>query len=297
MAYNTNPKMPLVRARAIKMIDDGCSTRDVAAHLGYAQSTIVKWVKKSRELGYRAVPTRSSRPKTNKRALSREVLNAIIDQRQKNRRCGAVVHEELKRSGISVSLSSVHRTLSRAGLIKKRSPWKRPHDYTPRPEVQNAGDLVQIDTIHIIAPSGSRIYIYTLIDLYSRFAYAKVVSKIGAVETCSFLEEAFNTLPFDVSLIQTDHGPEFSTWFTHFCVRNNIVHRHSRVRKKNDNAHIERFNRSIQEECLDRIPNTIKRFEKEVPLYLSYYNTERLHMGINFKTPCEQLSDSKVLII
>ena len=31
--------------------------------------------------------------------------------------------------------------------------------------------------------------------------------------------------------------------------------------------------------------------------YLPYYNTERLHMGINFKTPLEMLqSDSKVLI-
>ena len=88
-------------------------------------------------------------------------------------------------------------------------------------------------------------------------------------------------------MIQSDNGSEFSTWFTIQLGVMKISHRHSRVRQSNDNAHIERFNRTIQEECLDQIAPTILSLRKAIPPYLKYYNTERLHMGINFKTPAE----------
>lgn len=98
-------------------------------------------------------------------------------------------------------------------------------------------------------------------------------------------------------MIQSDHGPEFSTWFTHALLRMRIGHRHSRVRKPNDNAHIERFNRTIQEECLIGVPRQVDTFTQAICEYLPYYNTERLHMGIDFKTPAQMLlGDSKVLI-
>ncbi|HCU47457.1 TPA: hypothetical protein DIC39_00105, partial [Patescibacteria group bacterium] len=48
-----------------------------------------------------------------------------------------------------------------------------------------------------------------------------------------------------------------------------------------------RFNRTIQEECLNKIPQTLRVFRKEIPEYLHYYNTERLHLGLNLKTPIE----------
>jgi transposase InsO family protein len=181
----------------------------------------------------------------------------------------------------------VQRTLDRCCLLKKRSPWKRPHDYTERPDAAYSGALLQIDTIHIIAPDGGRIYVYTIIDLFSRWAYAEAVEKIGAEASIQFVARARNAAPFSFSMIQSDHGSEFSTWFTHGCWRMGIKHRHGRVRQKNDNAHIERFNRTIQEECLDITARTLKDFAEALVAYLPYYNTERLHMGINYQTPLE----------
>src|SRR3989338_6165370 len=128
--------------------------------------------------GWHEIPTLSSRPNTSPNALPKETVLAVIRKRQGRRRCGQVVHQELLRDKIQVSLSSVQRTLDRCGLLKKRSLWKRPHDYTPRPEAEYAGALLQMDTVHIMAPDGSRIYIYTLIDPYSRWAYAEEVKKI-----------------------------------------------------------------------------------------------------------------------
>ena len=93
-------------------------------------------------------------------------------------------------------------------------------------------------------------------------------------------------------MVQTDHGSEFSTWFTHACWRLGIRHRHARVRQKDDQAHIERFNRTLQEECLDRASTTLAAFRDALATYLPYYNTERLHLGINFKTPVEMFPRS-----
>ncbi|MFC1856069.1 integrase core domain-containing protein, partial [Thermodesulfobacteriota bacterium] len=251
-----------------------------------------RWCKKDGSGGRRPIETKSSRPNHHPKALKRELVSEIIKQRQKNKRCAEVVHQELLRREIVVSLSSVKRTLDRCYLTKKRSPWKRPHDFTPRPGVEKQGDLVQIDTIHIMGPDNRRIYVYTLVDLYSRWAYAKVVSRISAVRSVRFVQEAQREASFSFAMIQSDHGPEFSARFTHDLNRMKTEHRHSRVRKPNDNAHVERFNRTIQEECLDRVPRKIFKFRKALENYLIYYNTERLHMGINYQTPLEVLQRS-----
>jgi transposase InsO family protein len=266
--------------------------RKVSVKFGVEPSTIMRWCRKDFCGGFRLIPTESSRPHTSPNALKKEIVEAIIRKRNGRRRCGQVIHQELKREGIVVSLPSVQRTLNRLGLLKKRSLWKRPHDFTLRPIVTHSGALIQVDTIHILLPEGNRLYIYTLIDLFSRWAYAEVVSKIGAQESVTFLTRALKNAPFKFEMIQTDNGSEFSIWFTHALLRKGISHRHSRVRKSNDNAHIKRFNRTIQEECLDHTANTLKNFKKEIPLYLKYYNAERLHMGINYQTPLEVLQRS-----
>lgn len=292
MAYTTNPNLPKVRQQAADLVRRGWSTRKVARHLGYSQSAVVVWTKKAQRYGYHPIPTRSSRPKTSPNALPRDVVSEIIKERVGRRRCAEHVHVALKNRGVRVSLSSVKRTLDRCHLIKKRSPWKRPHDATLRPEITHTGALLQCDTIHIIAPDGSRIYVYTLIDLFSRWAYAEVVSKIGAQPSVDFIKCAKRKASFSFEMMQTDHGSEFSTWFTHSMWRLGIKHRHSRVRQSNDNAHVERFNRTLQEECLDRTTHTPTHFRRALRKYLTYYNNERTHMGINYQTPSQLITRS-----
>jgi len=116
---------------------------------------------------------------------------------------------------------------------------------------------------------------------------AEVVEKIGAHPSVLFVQRAQEEAPFKFEMVQTDHGSEFSAWFTHGLTTAGIKHRHSRVRKKDDQAHIERFNRTIQDECLDRTVHSIPSFKKALPPYLKYYNTERTHMGINYQTPSQ----------
>ena len=290
IAYNKNPELPKVRREAVRLVKyRGWSTRKVARHLGYTHSAIVKWCKKDPTGGWRRIETMSSRPHTSPRALNENIVSLIIKKRIGRRRCGQIIHQELLREGVKVSLPSVQRTLSRLGLLKKRSPWKRPHDYTERPKATHPGALLEADTVHIMLPDGSRLYVYTLIDLFSRWAYAKVARKISAKASGVFLVGAQRRAPFPFEMIQTDNGGEFQKMFRFKIYKLGLQHRYARVRQSNDQAHIERFNRTIQEECLDRTTKTIQHFAQALRVWIPYYNDERIHMGINFKTPVEML--------
>jgi len=292
MAYNTNPKMPRVRMDAVRLVRSGWSQAKVARHLGYPQGTISKWAKKAPLDGRKNIPTLSSRPHHSPRALPQPIVDAIVLERENRNRCAEVVHDGLKKRNIVVSLSSVKRTLEREGLIKKRSPWKRWHDTFPRPVAHKPGDFAEIDTIHVQPKGEKKFYVYTLIDLYSRFAYAKIVWRINTHESLRFVREAERAAGFPLLVVQSDNGQEFSSWFTENVGAMGIAHRHSRVRKPNDNSHIERFNRTIEEECLDRIPKRFSSYRDAIKIYLAYYNGERSHMGIDFLTPLKKIAET-----
>lgn len=287
MPYTLNAHLPKLRAQAIEMVRSGKSIRSVARYYGVAPSTISRWNKKVPVGGCYYLETESSRPHSHPNQLEKKIVGRIVELRTETNRCAEVLHKMLLDEEISVSLSSVKRVLKREGLIKERSPWKRYHKGFRRPKVANPGDLVQVDTVHKMKDEKERIYVYTLIDLYSRWAHAWATEKMNSRKTVLFVNSARKLFPFEFNCLQTDHGPEFST---HFSERVKVKHRHSRVRRPNDNAHLERFNRTLQDELLDDLPVNPRVYNKKLPEYLRYYNNERLHLGIDLKTPNEMLS-------
>jgi putative transposase len=274
--------MPRIRRDAAELVRRGWSTRKVARHFGFSQSVIVKWSKKAVTYGLHPIPTLSSKPKHHPRQISDELVWKIFHKRLLIKRSAEVVHRELKNEGADVSLASVKRTLDRMGLLKKRSPFKRYHPHQERPYPLKAGDLMQIDTIHLMVDDKRRIYIYVLIDVYSRWVYAKAYEKIGGRNSLKFVREAQKHASFPFEMLQSDHGPEFGDWFVEQVKKN---HRYTRIGKPNDNAHIERFNRTVQEECVDTVEKTVSALNKALKAYIPYYNEKRLHFGLNLKTP------------
>ena len=288
--YTTNPNMPKVRLDAVNMVKNGHSIRMTARYFGFQPSTILKWTRKTPDRYFSAgILTKSSRPLHSPLRLSSVVYDQIVAVRRQHNRCAEVVHKQLLNQGVSVSLSTVKRTLDRKGLLRKRSPWKRRYISLPRPFAENPGDLVQIDTIHIVSIYSEKFYVYTMIDVFSRWAYAMVSSRINTHQSLKFVKQAMQKAPFKVKTLQSDNGQEFSSWFTENVQKVGLTHRHSRVRKPNDNSHVERFNRTIKEECLNNIGKYPKTFEKHIKAYLPYYNSERLHLGINLLTPLQVL--------
>jgi putative transposase len=278
--------MPRIRREAVRLVHRGWSTRKVARHFGFSQSVIVKWVARSRKIGDHPIPTKSSRPKSHPKQLEENIVRKIVELRLKTKRTSEVVHAYLEKEGVQVSLNSVRRTIDRAGLMKKRSPWKRYHPHQARPYPVFPGALVEIDTIHTMQSEKKRMYTFTLIDVHSRWAYAKAYQRMNAATAVHFVAEAQRHAPFRFQVLQSDHGPEFGNWFVS---RIKKMHRYTRIGKPNDNAHIERFNRTIQEECLDILIPMPRIFNCALRKYLRYYNTERLHLGISLRVPMQLL--------
>ena len=291
--YTNNPKMPKIRRDAV-LFANKHGVRCAARHFGFSPGAIVAWRKQAKIIGLHPIPTRSSRPKHSPLAIDTSLVKHIIDTRLKVRRSSEVVHHILKEGGVLVSLSTVKRTLDRGGYTKKRSPWKRYHPATPRPYADAPGALIQTDTVHLAIQGKTVLYVFTCIDVYSRWAYARCYGRANTRTASLFIKQAQVAAPFLFRCIQTDNGAEFST---HFTERIQIRHRHTRVRQSNDNAHIERFNRTLREECLDALPVHLTTINRNLPKYLKHYVEERHHFGLELKKPAQLLEGVHKLLI
>lgn len=186
-----------------------------------------------------------------------------------------------------MSLSSVGRVLARHQVTNTRPTYKRKlrSTRTPRPKAERPGDFLQLDTIHFANwKTKERYYVYTLIDLKTRWTYAQYSPRISPDESAAFVKRARRAAPFSFSLIQTDNGQEFSRGFELQLAAINIAQRRIRLGRKNDNAHVERFNRTLQDECLGRWP-AAAGIQARLAAYLDFYNNHRLHLGLQCMTP------------
>ncbi|MCR5572944.1 MAG: integrase core domain-containing protein, partial [Candidatus Saccharibacteria bacterium] len=145
------------------------------------------------------------------------------------------------------------------------------------------------DTIHLYSPvSKKKRYLYATIDLYTRMAYAKVYDELRPGPSVQTILKAQAKLGFKFKTVQTDNGLEFGKHFAERLQAKGIVIRHTRLHRPNDNAHIERFNRTIQEECTGPYyleSESLDALNMRISNYLDYYNHRRIRLGLKYMTP------------
>jgi transposase InsO family protein len=287
MPYTSNPYVARTRRLAVNDVLVRHFTNSfVSRKYGVHRSTIGRWLKRATGDRKTYIETESSRPHHHPRQLPKELEAKVIKVRLETGRCAQILYAMLKNKGVVVSLSSVKRVLKRNRLTRRKRQLKPPYAKVQRPEAKMPGDLVEMDTIHFVKFDGSRFYIYALIDVCSRYGYAEYSKYLSARKSASVAYNALKTFRFKVLTIQTDNGGEFSEAFYFSLKKIGIQLRHTRPRKPNDNAHIERFVRTIQEEGFGwRLPEE-QTMQNSLQKYMSYYNKERLHLGINCNTPC-----------
>ena len=324
MAYSNNPNLPHARATALRLlVVDQLPLQLVARKCGVHRSTIWRWkckwdklneqwqkdnpnrptraVGRSKLLRYRwSVPTESSRPHSHAWTIPQSVVAQVLVVRATLNRCAEVVWHHLTTVlGVTISLSSVRRILRRHHCFDgARKPRVR-RGNPMRPQPTRPGELVETDTIHHVDPStGRRLYYYTVIDLFTRLTYAICSTKLRpgrAAEVVlaaqSYWREQYgwqNT----ISMVQADNGPEYGRYFEQMLHGDGVTVRHSRIHRPNDNAHIERFNRTLQTECIGyywRKSVPLSRQRAKLARYLDFYNTRRVHLGIQMRVPAEML--------
>lgn len=326
MAYSTNPNLPRARAIALQLlIREQRPLQVVANRCGVHRSTMWRWKQKWAALNAHVqltndnrpnrsqarrtpvsafrlaactwrVPTLTSRPHTNPNAIAEAIVARILELRAQLKRCAEVIwHYLTHEDGASLSLSSVRRILKRNHEVRGRRKRVRPNN-PRRPAAMRPGELVETDTIHYVCPfTKRRRYVYAVIDLYTRMSYAEIYDRIGPGIAARVVLQAQVQFGFTFAMVQADNGTEFSRCFAERLNAHGIHTRHSRLHRPNDNAHVERFNRTIQEECLGRTlsyKELNEQVQERLTAYLDYYNTKRLHLGLQCRTPLEMLQRS-----
>ena len=321
MAYSINPNLPRARALALRLlVEQAMPAQVVANKCGVHRSTLYRWKQKwlkqnenvqletfdipsrppgtkSRQAALRwLIPTLSSKPNHSPQAIPDHIVSLVISLRQLLKRCAEVVWFHLVNdNGVNISLSSVRRILRRHQYIKGRKKRVRPSNPI-RPMVTKPGELVQTDTVHYVDSfTKHRKYVYTVIDLYTRMTYAEIHSHIRPGLAAKAILTAQTRFGFSFNMVQADNGPEYGHYFEDYLLRQGILTRHSRLHRPNDNAHIERFNRTIQEECLGRyldfsIPD--QQVQAKLNNYLEFYNNKRVHLSLRYRTPNQMLQSS-----
>lgn len=179
-------------------------------------------------------------------------------------------------------------------------------------ETEHPGYLCAQDTYYVGYVKGvGKIYQQTVIDTYTRVAFAKVYDRKSAITAADVLND--RVLPFfeDQQLpllrILTDRGSEFKGSFANheyelYLQIEGIEHSKTQVRHPQSNGICERLHRTMQEEFYavafrKKLYTSLQQLQLDLDQWLEYYNTERTHSGkyCYGKTPMQTFMDTKSL--
>ncbi len=199
---------------------------------------------------------------------------------------GRIIHD-LKTRG-SVPKTSRVRLNGQSGKVHEiRSPKAarkiRRKDFHPT----KPGDLVEMDTVSIFI-AGIKRYLFTALDTTTRFAFAYAYKSNSSSNGGDFLKKFTQVAPFTISRIQTDNGSEFLKHFAQSCRDKELVHFFNYPHHPQSNGHLERFNRTVQEQFADWHTESLDEpevFNRSLMEYLIWYNTEKPHRGIGKMPP------------
>jgi len=176
--------------------------------------------------------------------------------------------------------------VSHFGKIKKVNRQKvlrKPKDL----KAQYPGHLVALDTIEKFI-DGTRRYIITFEDIHSRFAFAWATKSHASKAAEEFFELCLKLFPYSFNFLYvlTDNGSEFKKHFSEKLKKLHLTHYHTYPKTPRMNAHVERFNRTIQEDWIDWHLAELKDpdvFNRSLMDYLIFYNTLRVHCAFDNK--------------
>ncbi len=316
-----NSKEIETRLKIIQFFDD-YGAKATKQAFGKSRSTIYLWKQKLRSSGTSALASGNRAPhRRRRRIVASLVENFIIDYRTNHPGVDKttiypVLRAACEKAGIKAPSESTIGRIIRDLKERSRIPRKTKVAYNakigrlriwePGPRAKKTrrrgfspkkpGDLVEIDTVDIFM-DGVKRYLLTAIDIPTRFAFAYSYKSSSSSTAKDFLYKLNLVAPFPISRVQTDNGHEFLKHFAQACQQEHLVHFFNYPRHPQSNAHLERFNRTIQEQFA--YPNTHlldepALFNRHLMQYLLWYNTERPHRSIGKVPPLRYYLDKFV---
>lgn len=270
---------------AWELYRSGVSIEEIAGRVGKHRATVYRWLKGVRYRGIRRFvrEKKESKRRRKRRKLSTRVVLKIKKVREETDWCGEKIVWKLNhKHGIKVSRASVYRVLNRYYTL--RSKWKKNQVRGPQPKAKKPRDVIQADTVDL-----GELFAYTAIDIFTREVVVVLGDNLTAQEGARRVEEIMTRLGH-CQIFQTDNGGEFGAECREVIQQYALRHRRIHARRKNENAYIESFHRSLRKECVGWVKYQQKekgRLQGLIDEYVVHYHTERPHLGLNLQTPVQ----------
>ena len=181
-------------------------------------------------------------------------------------------------------------------------------------ETEHPGYLVAQDTYYVGTIKGvGRIYQQTVIDTYSRVAFAKLYTGKHAITSADVLND--KVIPFfeqhqiPILRMLTDRGSEYNGRpenheYELYLQLENIEHSKTKVRHPQSNGICERLHRTMQDEFYAvtfrrKLYHDLETLQADLDQWIKHYNEERPHSGryCYGKTPMQTFLETLNLAI
>lgn len=138
-------------------------------------------------------------------------------------------------------------------------------------------------------------YVFNAVDCKLKFQFSYAYEKLTSRNAKDFLIKLEQVYPIKdgIKIVQTDNGLEFMGEFDNYLRAKQISHLYIYPRCPKINGVIERHNRTLQEEYLNRridsLFTDINKFNYDLMDHLVWYNTKRTHKALNKTSPINYL--------
>jgi len=293
----------------IKILDwhraHGSNSSLTARHFGIGRMTLYRWLKRFKKLGVIGLNEYSRKPKNTRQPVTPwQIVSRIVELRKQypawsKHKLAAI----LRREDLIVSVSTVGRILKRKGLIdKKVSAKRRKSAMSPKARfpkglrINQEGQMIQMDTKHIMLTGGRRFYQFTAIDVLGKRKAMRVYPSESSRNGALFLKECIASFPFPIQAVQTDNGAPFLKEFDKLCKEINLPHYFTYPRHPKQNTYVEISQGADEREFYRQgnVCSILTAMQKSIKSWENTWNNFRPHEALGQLTPAEYSERLKI---
>lgn len=148
---------------------------------------------------------------------------------------------------------------------------------------------LEIDSV-IVYALGKQLRFVTKVGMVTKVAYTERVKNGNALNPVQALNSFESQYQVPIYSVQTDNGSEFFKSFHEYLEEQEIKHVFTYPNSPKLNGVIERFNRTVQEEFINRSKDfgvNQDDFQNKLTNYLIWYNNSRPHSSLGYQSPMQ----------
>ena len=276
--------------------------REVCEDYAVSRSWVYELVARYRNEGETAFEPRSKRPRTSPSKTPDEVIELIVATRRRlsgeglDSGMGTIRWHLEHHHQVSVSESTIHRTLVAAGLVVP-APKKRPRTSYVRFQAEQPNECWQADMTHVRLADGADVEVLTWLDDHSRDALSVTTHRrVSSQVVVDTFTAATNHHGVPASTL-TDNGLYFTTRFAGggtggrngfetLLVELGVTQKNSRPNHPTTCGKVERFQQTMKHWLRARpAPASIDELRTLIDRFVDDYNHHRPHRSLPHRSP------------